>query len=178
MTPTACWTIGPDETWHMDDMAIDCGSGAHVGFMVFAVVCIVAYPIGIPLFFLFLLYRNEKESNAVHPEENTDTETEMETKTKTKTKTKTSSAYDFLKKDYKPEFYYYECVTLCEKLLLTGLLVFIDQGSIFQCFAGQCIACAFLAMQLKFWPYADHTDNVLKVRRACTYSVSGFQWHV
>jgi hypothetical protein len=71
MTPTTCWTIGPDETWHMDDMAIDCDSGAHVGFMAFAVVCIVAYPIGIPLLFLFLLYRNEKKSNAVHPEEDT-----------------------------------------------------------------------------------------------------------
>jgi hypothetical protein len=106
------------------------------------------------------------------------TKTETKTETKTKTKTKTSSEYDFLKKDYKPEFYYFECVTLCEKLLLTGLLVFIDQGSIFQCFAGQCIACAFLAVQLKFWPYAEHFDNVLKARRACTYSVSGFQWHV
>ena len=32
----------------------------------------------------------------------------------------------------RPEFYYFECVQLLEKLMLTGLLIFIDQGSIFQ----------------------------------------------
>jgi hypothetical protein len=29
-----------------------------------------------------------------------------------------SSAYDFLKKDYKPAYYYFECVNLLEKLLV------------------------------------------------------------
>ena len=59
MTPTACWEVGPDETWHMDDMAIDCASGTHVMFMMLGYIFIILYPIGIPLTFLLLLRRNE-----------------------------------------------------------------------------------------------------------------------
>jgi hypothetical protein len=278
MTPTSCWALGPDETWHVDDMAVDCASGLHSFFLALGVVSILVYPIGIPLVFLFLLHRNDKKD--VTPEnrnqywywsrcrrariksvwfhrsrvfgftlnekcedcvrDNEKLKKEFEqgkfgclfifesseegyelaatkiqtqyrgntsrinasikalklskseeeyelaaTKIQTQyrgntskinasikalklskldvseTKTKGSS-YAFLKKDYKRKYYYFECVTLIEKLLLTGLLVFVEQGSIFQCFVGACIACAFLAVQLKFWPYNEHTDNVLK----------------
>ena len=144
----ACQSLGEGEQWHKDDMAIDCTSGVHSLFMVIGFVCIVIYPIGIPLVFLFLLWRNENDK-AVHPDG-------------TEPTTPKTSAYDFLKKDYKPAYYYFECVTLFEKLLLTGLLIFIKQGSIFQCFAGQCIACTFLAVQLWHMPYVEHTDNILK----------------
>jgi hypothetical protein len=253
----SCQTLGVDEQWHMDDMTIDCASRTHSAFMVIGVICIVAYPIGIPLTFFFLLRQDHhscslcaaifhrkpepvetnKNSNVVYPNDGevevqglTDitpadeqlatkaasggptkgagyTEETEETKTlraklsahsymalrrravaagassgelanaddadepKTalvglttalETKETASSKFDFLKKDYKLDYYYFECVTLFEKLLLTGLLAFIDQGSIFQCFVGACIACTFLTVQLKFWPYANHTDNVLK----------------
>jgi hypothetical protein len=170
----SCQTLGKDEQWHMDDMAVDCAGGMHSAFMLIGLICIVVYPIGIPLTFFFLLRRDyhscslctaifsmhpkkaNKKSSTVYANDTNETTTEREEKNPTESK------YDFLKKDYKPEYYYFECVTLCEKLLLTGLLAFINQGSIFQCFVGACIAFAFFAVQLTFMPYADITDNVLK----------------
>lgn len=49
-----------------------------------------------------------------------------------------------------------------EKLLLTGLLIFVAQGSVFQAFAGACIGCCFLATQARYRPFAETQDNVLK----------------
>jgi hypothetical protein len=111
MTPTACWSLGPDESWHMDDMSIDCASGVHVGFMVAAFVFIVVYPIGIPLAFLVFLLRDR---TAVVP---TSSQPEVAGGATT-VASAASSAYDFLKKDYKPAYYYFECVNLLEKLLV------------------------------------------------------------
>jgi hypothetical protein len=109
MMPTACWALGPGESWHMDDLSIDCASDAHLGFMAFGLACIVIYPIGIPLSFLVLLWRSGRAVK-VQPYAS-------ETQTTAGVKA-ASSAYDFLKKDYKPEFYYFECVNLLEKLLV------------------------------------------------------------
>jgi hypothetical protein len=110
MTPTACWTIGPDENRHMDDMSIDCASRVHVGFMVAAFIFIVVYPIGIPLAFLVFLLRDR---TAVVP-----TSSQSEVASGSTTAATASSVYDFLKKDYKPAYYYFECVNLLEKLLV------------------------------------------------------------
>ena len=52
----------------------------------------------------------------------------------------------------KPEYYYFECVVLVEKLLLAGLLIFAGQGTVFQAFGGVAVACVFLAAQARFWP--------------------------
>ena len=111
MTPTACWSLGPDESWHMDDMSVDCSSGVHVGFMVAGSVFIVVYPIGIPLAFLFFLVRDK--GAVVRSSLQHESATESGTAA-----TAASSAYDFLKKDYKPAYYYFECVNLLEKLLV------------------------------------------------------------
>lgn len=51
---------------------------------------------------------------------------------------------------------------LVEKLILTGLLIFIDQGSIFQAFCGGVVAFVFFAVQCMARPYASVTDNILK----------------
>jgi hypothetical protein len=42
------------------------------------------------------------------------------------------SSFDFLRKEYRDDYYYFECVVLVEKLILTGLLIFIAQGTVFQ----------------------------------------------
>ena len=38
-----------------------CDSGVHIFFVVVAVLCVVVYPIGIPLAFLVLLHRDERQ---------------------------------------------------------------------------------------------------------------------
>ena len=57
---------------------------------------------------------------------------------------------------------YFECVVLIEKLILTGLLIFCAQGTVFQAFGGCCVAFVFFAVQTRCWPYSNSGDNWLK----------------
>ena len=81
----------------------------HVVFIVLASVGVGVYPIGIPIGFLIML-RRDKKNTGTSPSQSS-----------------SSSSLDFLRADYKPDYYYYECVTLLEKLLMTGLLIFAKQ---------------------------------------------------
>ena len=45
--------------------------------------------------------------------------------------------FEFLVRDYKPEYYYWEVVEMIRKLLLTGMIIFVDAGSTAQVF----VAC-------------------------------------
>ena len=131
MMPTSSQPLADQQSLHMDDYAVDCDSGIHHAMFAVAVIAIAIYPVGIPISFLFLLWRNERKKIVPFDDE------------AAAVGKGGSSSYDFLKKDYKAEFYYFEVIALSEKLILSGLLVFFDQGSIFQCFAGACVAFSF-----------------------------------
>ena len=107
-----------------------------------------------------------------------------------------STAFDFLRQDYKDGLYYFECVFLIEKLMLTGRgraviyrtplfipieyrlssqtdtvalptcvtgrIIFVDPGTIFQAVCGTCIAFTFCLIEVIAWPYSNKQDNVLK----------------
>ena len=55
-----------------------------------------------------------------------------------------------------------QVIVLLEKLILTGLLIFINQGSTFQAFCGGVVAFSFFAVQCSTLPYVSTTDNIVK----------------
>jgi hypothetical protein len=69
--------------------------------------------------------------------------------------------FEFLVADYKPEYYYYECVVLLKKLLLSGLLVFMDRGSMMQATMATFISLIFFTVQVRWMPYVEPNDNIL-----------------
>lgn len=132
------------ELWHVDDYSVDCSSDSHKTFQRIAWVFVVLYPIGIPLVFLLLLWRDDRHRK------------------QSKHVLGSASSFDFLRRDYKDDYYFFEVVVLLEKLLLTGILTFIDQGSVLQAFAGTCIAFFFCCLQCRVCPYRERSDNLLK----------------
>jgi hypothetical protein len=132
------------EWWHVDDYTLDCNSESHKTIKVVATVFILIYPIGIPMVFFLLIWRDDRQrKQTMHSEDN-------------------ASSFDFLRRDYKDDYYFFEVVVLLEKLLLTGILSFIDQGTVLQAFAGTCIAVCFLSIQCRLCPYRERSDNLLK----------------
>jgi hypothetical protein len=128
--------------------SIQCDGDTHTAFSAMAVLCVVIYPIGIPVSFFLLLRRDQKaRAEMVRQVGNVAKET---------------SSVDFLRSDYRSDYYYFEVIVLLEKLILTGLLIFIDQGSTFQAFCGGVIAFIFFAVQCSTRPYVSVTDNILK----------------
>jgi hypothetical protein len=172
-----CQTLGLDDRWHVDDFSIDCDSPMHITFTAIATVFIFVYPVGIPLTFVVLLRKDErKRKRNVYPARDADTpddgapplslpqeqEVGDEDLTQTSSAMATSTAFDFLRKDYKDGYYYFECVFLVEKLILTGLIIFLDPGGIFQAVCGTTVAFTFFTIEVVAWPYAAETDNYLK----------------
>ena len=146
--------MGPQERWHRDDFSVDCDSGKHTFVAVLAVVGIAVYPVGVPVVFWYLLWRDEqqrKPAGTVRRVEvpaaatdKGDSAAHVSAVTGSNARPNrgeqdgedAGSSFSFLRVDYKPKYYYYECVILLEKMLLTGLLAFVDQGSTTQAFVG------------------------------------------
>jgi hypothetical protein len=74
-----------------------------------------------------------------------------------------SEKYSFLTRDYRPEFYYFECIELVRKMLLAGAIIFLSQGSIEQAFVAGIISFFFFAVYARAMPFRDRFDNVLKL---------------
>ena len=74
-----------------------------------------------------------------------------------------SDVYSFLTRDYKPSFYYFECIELVRKMLLAGAIIFMSQGSIEQAFVAGVISFFFFAVYARCMPFRDRFDNFLKL---------------
>ena len=53
-----CEELSDGTSWLRADLSIDCASPAHTGMRVYAVAMIFLYPIGTPIFYYMLLWRN------------------------------------------------------------------------------------------------------------------------
>ena len=51
---------------------------------------------------------------------------------------------------------------MLRKLIIIGLLVLVDRGSILQIYVAICISFVFFALHVKTWPYKASEDNWLK----------------
>ena len=68
--------------------------------------------------------------------------------------------YSFLIKAFEPKFYWFELVEYIRKLLLLGILLFADQGSITQMYLGLVIAFTVALVTTRTMPYKNlHTDR-------------------
>ena len=130
-----CQDLG-DEIWHLDDFATDCTDSTHVVFTIISWISIIAYPVGIPCVWLWLLVK-ERES--------------------------TQDRLRFLSGDYKTEHDYFEVIWLFEKLILTGLLTFLEHGTIFQAYVATGVSFCFFTLQVSAWPYITLGDNIVKM---------------
>lgn len=58
-------------------------------------------------------------------------------------------------------FWWYEVMELCRKLIFNGVMVFIAKGSIEQILAALFVCLIYLALLLFFQPYLDPTDDLV-----------------
>jgi hypothetical protein len=78
-----------EERWHDDDYSVGCGSAGHKTFEALAAVFILIYPVGIPVCFLFLLWRDslcdEQRKQSMHMQGNASAFDFLRTRTTTTT---------------------------------------------------------------------------------------------
>ncbi|CAM9190499.1 unnamed protein product [Ectocarpus sp. 8 AP-2014] len=165
------------ESYLRADYSIQCHTDKHGWYKVYAGVMIMVYPVGIPLLYAFILWRNRESLNpcvktgaVVNPRADGSTaritfkaeySEDLEEKLEKRRRNPDLIPSMFLWKDFGPEIYYYEVVECGRRILLTGVLIFISPNTAAQVAA----ACMFAFVSLLGFellrPHLDPVDSWL-----------------
>jgi hypothetical protein len=116
---------------------------------------ILVYPIGIPGLYFYLLwtYRREISSRVPSPSHGAKETTAEEL---------AISPLSLLFHSYRPHLWWWEMVETANRLLLTGVLVLIAQGSALQIVIGLLLSLLFIRLYDSFDPFDDHVVSAVK----------------
>jgi len=123
------------------DPTIACDGSGYMGLKIAAIFGAFLYPIGVPAFFVLLLWRERKN---IHDSVN-------------------QKKYGFLFGDYVAVYFLWEVWDLGRKLALSGALIFFNKGSVSQLLVAMVIALFALELQLRMMPYKSVMANIIQV---------------
>ena len=166
-----CRQLGPQLQLLIVDYRIDCSTSTHQLFMVMSGLVIAFVVAGVPVFCLWKMIegrnklKEEKEklkfeevAKMVCQEcglgDKVDADMIRDIKMR--------QDFNFLIDAFTTRYYYWECVDLSRKCILTGAIVLFGRGSVAQIFLAVLISFGFFSMQMKFSPYRHWEDNWLK----------------
>lgn len=138
----ACDGLDDGEEYLRADYRIKCNSSKHKAFEFFAGIMIFVYPIGIPAFYAYLLYKNRRV---------------LANETARETSVQVQPISD-LWAPYKPTLFYYELVECLRRISLTGVVVFIYPNTAAQVSVTLVMAFAFVVVSLCLAPFASKLD--------------------
>jgi hypothetical protein len=121
------------------DLSVTCFEGVHIDYVPFAIGSIVIFLIGIPLMTFVLLYRNRKRFHLAS----------------------VRAEYGDLYKPYDDAWYFWECILMVQKCLLTGAMCAIMPGSPVQLLVALFVIQAYLLLVLKAGPYRGVLEDKL-----------------
>lgn len=140
----ACDSLDDGGEYLRADYTILCDSAKHVAFEAYAGFMIAVYPVGIPLLYTFLLFRNR---SVLRNGGRRADETSLEVQT-------TADLW----KQYKPTRFYYEVIECARRIALTGIIVFTFDNTAAQ--VATTLVFAFVFIMVLEWldPYASDMD--------------------
>lgn len=122
----ACDDLDDGSSFLRSDHSLECYTTTHKVFMAYACVMVGVYPLGIPIFFAFVLYRNRAS---------------LKVGVGAAARTTDVTSFRELWEPYRPQVYFYEVVECLRRVLLSGVVVFIFPNT-----AGQVATSLLLAM--------------------------------
>lgn len=162
----SCRDVDPDNVvsggnfYMTADYSVSCSSSKYKFGFVWAIVSIIVYPIGIPLYYFYVLYTARNEIMSRDLSITSVEETNMRL-----------NSIRLLYEYYKPSLWYWEIVETLQRLLLTGVLVVIAQGSPVQIIVGIAISLFFLKLCDMYRPFID--AKVQSLKEICSWQILG-----
>jgi hypothetical protein len=144
------------------DYSVSCASAKYRFGLAWAIAMVCVYPVGIPLFYYTLLYRSRL-----------DIQTRNDPSLSTEQSALLSQRTDPIRslfQSYKPHLWYWEVETI-SRLMLTGALVLIAQGSAIQIVVGLFFSIASTLLHNYFEPYLDY--NLQAAKRISLWQIFG-----
>lgn len=162
----SCQDVDPDniesgaDRYMNVDYSVSCSSSKYQFGFTWAIVSIFVYPIGVPLLYFYILYSSKHDISTrllpLSPPETASRRARLMSK---------KLLFEF----YEPRFWFWEVVETIHRLLLTGVLVVIGQGTGAQIIVGFTVALLFLKLIDIFRPYVD--SHVQHVRVMCQWQI-------
>lgn len=146
------------------DYSVSCTSEKYQFGYIWAIVMVFVYPIGCPLYYFYLLYdiRHEIRSRFDLPID-ADLSDSNDLTDELRLRREKLSSLRFLYESYRPYYWWWELVETFQRLLLTGILVIIGQGSAIQILVGSLISLFYIYIFRKYEPYNDTLIFSIKI---------------
>lgn len=141
----ACENLDDGNNYLRADYRIECDSSKHRALQVYAGLMIVVYPLGIPAFYAFLLYRDRSVLMKSESKRGADSERVRPTSD--------------LWTPYKPSMFFYEVIECMRRILLAGVVVFIYPNTAAQLAVTLMLAFSFAMIAEGLAPYASRWDT-------------------
>jgi hypothetical protein len=140
----SCFQFEDGRGWLIADVSIECYTSAHDAIKAWAVLAILAYPIGLFVLNGTLLYCARAAIQ-------------------TSTPTPLSAAVVFLFREYNVSYFWWELMEMGRRFLLVGLFIVVPfpQGTIMQCALAVFVAIIYLLFQVQAMPFQRTDDNYL-----------------
>ncbi len=142
----ACERLDDANVYLRADYQIKCNSSEHIAYEVYAGIMMVLYTVGIPALYGYLLFRYRKvlKKDRAAREECPDVATISD-----------------LWRPYKPSAFYYEVIECGRRILLAGVVVFIEPNTSAQIAVTLAMAFVFVVISEALAPYASLWDTWL-----------------
>eukprot|EP01047_Picozoa_sp_COSAG01_P034839 COSAG01_NODE_2637_length_7327_cov_89.736718_4_plen_372_part_00 len=137
-----CRDLG-SAAWLALDYQVSCDNEEYATLADTAVIGVLVYPVGVPLFTAAFLVKNRHGIRQQDP--------------------KVCNRLAFLIGDYKPHVYYWDCIDMLRKVLLTGVTSAFQPGSLFQLVCGIVLSAISLVASAWVQPYRNVHADVFKV---------------
>ena len=128
------------------DFSVACWKDDHLQNLVWVFLSLILFVLGIPLLVFVVLRRNRiylyDEKSPKHG--------------------RIALAFGSLYQSYEPEYYYWECVEMLRKMLLTGAVQLVGSGTSAQALFAVLVCLAHLMLVMRAAPYGDALDDVLQ----------------
>ena len=125
------------------DFSVRCFQGDHFYFAIGGFVCMCTYILGIPLVMFLLLFKNRKHLHDTGSEKQAEVEAFL----------------GGLYTQYEPKYWYFECVIIMHKMLMTGALCVIGQGTSMKPLVAILFQLFFLLVVLKLAPVRTFSNT-------------------
>ena len=136
-----CGTVvhaGGSTTYLRADHSIACDEPEHEAFEAYAVVMVALISVGTPaLYFALLWWSHDAVQSGA----------------------RSARHLRWLVQDYRPDCWYWESVETARKLVLTGVAVFVAQGTVLQLLLGLAFCVSFFALVIRVQPYRTAQNN-------------------
>jgi len=143
-----CDRFDTGDQYLRNDYAISCLGAYRSAVVLYAIVILALFPIGVPSFYTILLWKNRKKIK--QPVEVRSKDQKLVTKR-------------FLFQDYKPKFWWFEIFETLRRLSLTGFLSIVNPGTDSQFAVGILLSVGSLVTYALFKPYISNRDNALSI---------------